>query len=130
MHKPGETIKLPTLASTLKKMVDAERKAGKRNRAKGVVAARDRFYKGDIAETMVKFLKEHGAPFELSDFAEFYAKVEEPTSATYKGYTIYKQGFNSQGPQLLADAEHPRELPICVRWVTTVPTTSTPSSRR
>jgi gamma-glutamyltranspeptidase/glutathione hydrolase len=101
MYKPGETIKLPTLASTLKKMVEAERKAGKRNRAKGVAAARDRFYKGDIAETMVAFLKAHDAPFELSDFAEFYAKVEEPTSTTYKGYTIYKQGFNSQGPQLL-----------------------------
>jgi hypothetical protein len=41
----ARTIKLPTLASTLKKMVEAERKAGKRNRAKGVAAARDRFYK-------------------------------------------------------------------------------------
>ncbi len=50
---------------------------------------------------MVAFLKEHDAPFELSDFAEFFAKVEEPTSTTYKGYTVYKQGFNSQGPSLL-----------------------------
>ncbi len=50
MYKPGETIKLPTLANTLKKMVEAERKAKKKGRAAGVVAARDRFYKGDIAE--------------------------------------------------------------------------------
>jgi len=101
MYVPGETIKLPTLASTLKKMVEAERKKGKRNRAKGVVAARDRFYRGDIADTMVAFLKEHGAPYEKSDFEEFFARVEEPVATTYKGYSIYKQGFNSQGPSLL-----------------------------
>jgi gamma-glutamyltranspeptidase/glutathione hydrolase len=101
MYLPGETIKLPTLASTLRKMVDAERKVGKKDRAKGVAAARDRFYKGDIADAMVAFLKEHGAPYEKSDFAEFFARVEEPVSTTYKGYTVYKQGFNSQGPSLL-----------------------------
>ena len=50
---------------------------------------------------MVAFLQEHGAPFELSDFAEFYSRVEEPTSTDYRGYTIYKHGFNSQGPVLL-----------------------------
>jgi gamma-glutamyltranspeptidase/glutathione hydrolase len=101
MYLPGETIKLPTLANTLKMMVEAEKKKGKRNRAQGVVAARDRFYKGDIAETMVAFLKQHGAPFDRSDFGEFFAKVEAPVSTTYKGYTVYKQGFNSQGPSLL-----------------------------
>ena len=64
-------------------------------------AARDRFYKGDIAKEMVAFLQEHGAPFDLSDFAEFYAKIEEPTYTEYRGYTVYKQGFGSQGPVLL-----------------------------
>src|SRR5262245_28335791 len=89
MYTPGETIKLPELAGPMRQMVEGEREEGKKNRARGVVAARDRFYKGDIAETMVTFLKGHGAPFEHSDFAEFFAKVEEPTSTTYKGYTIY-----------------------------------------
>ncbi|RDJ94229.1 hypothetical protein B4Q13_16060, partial [Lacticaseibacillus rhamnosus] len=27
--------------------------------------------------------------------------IEQPTSTTYKGYTVYKQGFGSQGPSLL-----------------------------
>jgi gamma-glutamyltranspeptidase/glutathione hydrolase len=101
MYVPGETIRLPTLATTLKKMVEAERKKGRRNRAAGVVAARDRFYKGDLAATMVEFLQQHGAPFDKSDFAEFFARVEAPVSTTYRGYTVYKQGFNSQGPSLL-----------------------------
>jgi gamma-glutamyltranspeptidase/glutathione hydrolase len=101
MYLPGETIKLPTLATTLKKMVEAEKKAKKKGRVAGIVAARDRFYKGDIADAMVAFLQKHGAPYDKSDFSEFFASVEEPTSTTYKGYTVYKQGFGSQGPSLL-----------------------------
>ena len=55
MYKPGETIKLPTLARTLRKMVEAERAAKGKGRAAGIAAARDRFYKGDIARDMVAF---------------------------------------------------------------------------
>jgi gamma-glutamyltranspeptidase/glutathione hydrolase len=101
MYRPGETIKLPTLAQTLKRMVEAERAASAKGRAAGIAAARDRFYKGDIAQEMVAFLQEHQAPFDLSDFSEFYAKVEEPVSTNYRGYQVYKHGFGSQGPALL-----------------------------
>ncbi|PWU10253.1 MAG: gamma-glutamyltransferase, partial [Terriglobia bacterium] len=101
MYKPGETIKLQTLARTLNKMVKAERAARSKGRAAGVIAARDRFYKGDIAAEMVAFLQQHQAPFDLPDFAEFFAKVEEPAMTTYRGYEVYKHSFGSQGPTLL-----------------------------
>ena len=101
LYAPGETIKLPDLAATLTKMVESERRARRRGRRVALAAARDRFYKGDIAREMVRFLREHETPFEAADFAEFYARVEEPASITYRGYTVYKQGFNSQGPSLL-----------------------------
>ncbi|PYS00804.1 MAG: hypothetical protein DMG16_14635 [Acidobacteria bacterium] len=101
MYKPGETIKLPSLARTLTLMVEAERAAASKGRAAGVVAARDRFYKGDIAREMVAFLKQHQAPFELDDFAEFFAKIEEPATTNYRGYQVYKHSFGSQGPVLL-----------------------------
>lgn len=100
-YQPGETIKLPTLARTLHRMVDAERAAKARGRAAGIAAARDRFYKGDLAQEMVSFLKAHDAPFELADFSEYYARIEEPAKTTYRGYTVYKHGFGSQGPVLL-----------------------------
>ncbi len=100
-YKAGETIKLPELAHTLKLMVQAERAAARKGRAAGIVAARNRFYKGDIAREMVAFLKQHQAPFELDDFAEFFAKVEEPAMTSYRGYEIYKHSFGSQGPVLL-----------------------------
>ena len=100
-YKPGETIKLPATARTLRRMVEAERGAKTRGRAAGITAARDRFYKGDIAREMVAFLRQHGAPFDESDFAEYFARVEEPARTTYRGYTVYKHGFGSQGPVLL-----------------------------
>jgi gamma-glutamyltranspeptidase/glutathione hydrolase len=101
IYKPGETIKLPSLARTLKRMVEAERAAKGKGRAAGIVAARDRFYKGDIAREMVAFLQKHGAPFDASDFGEYFARLEEPAKTTYRGYTVYKHGFGSQGPVLL-----------------------------
>jgi gamma-glutamyltranspeptidase/glutathione hydrolase len=100
-YRPGETIALPTLARTLKRMADAERGARRRGRAAGIIAARDRFYKGDIAQEMVAFLQKHDAPFDASDFAEYFARVEEPAHTTYRGYTVYKHSFTSQGPVLL-----------------------------
>ena len=100
-HEAGDTIAMPTLARTLTRMVEAERSVKRKGRAAGIVAARDRFYKGDIAVEMVAFLRQHQAPFDLSDFAEYFARVEAPASTTYRGYTVYKHGFSSQGPVLL-----------------------------
>jgi gamma-glutamyltranspeptidase/glutathione hydrolase len=100
-YRAGDTIKLPTLARTLHRMVEAEREQKSAGRAAGIAAARDRFYKGDIAREMVAFLRQNGSPFDESDFADYYARIEEPAHTTYRGYTIYKHGFSSQGPTLL-----------------------------
>jgi gamma-glutamyltranspeptidase/glutathione hydrolase len=100
-YRAGDTIKLPGLANTYKRMVDTERAHAGEGREAAIVAARDRFYKGDIAEEMVAFLQENGSGFELADFAEFYARIEEPAKTDYRGYTVYKQPFTSQGPTLL-----------------------------
>src|SRR4029077_1396352 len=100
-YAPGETIKLPATARTLRRMVEAERGARARGRDAGIIAARDRFYKGDIAREMVAFLRKHDAPFDYPDFAENYARIEAPARTTYRGYTVYKHAFGSQGPALL-----------------------------
>ena len=101
VQQAGEPIKLPATARTLKRMVEAERAAKGKGREAGVIAARDRFYKGDIAREMMAFLLKHGAPFDDKDFSDFYARIEAPASTTYRGYTVYKHGFGSQGPSLL-----------------------------
>ena len=100
-YRAGETIRFPDMASTFKRMLEAERANSASGRDAGIIAARDRFYKGDIAREMVAFLQENGASYELADFADFYARIEEPVATTYKEYTVYKQPFTSQGPMLL-----------------------------
>jgi gamma-glutamyltranspeptidase/glutathione hydrolase len=100
-YQAGETIKLPALANTLKRMIAAEKAAAPEGRVAGIVAARDRFYKGDIAREMVAFLNDKGMPWALDDFASYSVKVEAPLTASYRGYDVYTQTFNSQGPVLL-----------------------------
>ncbi|MGI9260390.1 MAG: gamma-glutamyltransferase family protein, partial [Woeseiaceae bacterium] len=101
-YEAGETIRFPNMARTFRRMVAAERQATRSSgRVGGIIAARDIFYKGEIAEEMVEFLNENNAPYTVADFAEFYARIEEPVSVNYRGYEVYKQPFNSQGPMLL-----------------------------
>jgi len=100
-YAAGETIRFPDMARTFRRMVAAERAVPGKDRVSGIIAARDLFYKGEIAAEMVAFLQANNASYELADFAEFYARIEEPVSTTYRGYEVFKQSFNSQGPTLL-----------------------------
>lgn len=94
----GDIFRNPDLARTLRRLVEAE----KLNKAKGrhvaLKAARDRFYKGDIAREMAKFSEDNGGLFRYEDFAGYTAKIEEPVSIDYHGYQIYKNASASQGP--------------------------------
>ena len=67
------------------RMVEAERTNEHQGQSAGIIAARDRFYKGAIARDVVAFPQEHQAPLELSDFADFYAKIEPPAMTTTAG---------------------------------------------
>jgi gamma-glutamyltranspeptidase/glutathione hydrolase len=101
--KAGEIFKNADLARTLKKLVDAEKAAASRGRKEALKAARDRFYKGDIARELAKFSEENGGLFRYEDFAEYSSKIEVPVSTDYRGYQVYKNPSASQGPaELLA----------------------------
>lgn len=94
----GEIFRNPDLARTLKRLVEAETQAKGKGRHDSLKAARDRFYKGDIAREMAKFSEENGGLFRYEDFANFTAKVEDPVSIDYHGYQIYKNASATQGP--------------------------------
>ncbi len=96
--KAGEIFKNPDLARTLKKLVEAERAYKAKGRHEALKAARDRFYKGDIAREMAAFSEASGGLFRYEDFAEYTAKVETPVSTDYRGYQVYKNPSASQGP--------------------------------
>src|SRR5260370_26446830 len=96
--KAGEIFKNPDLARTLKKLVEAEKASQAKGRHEALKAARDRFYKGDIAREMAAFSEANGGLFRYEDFAEYTAKVETPVSINYHGYQTYKNPSASQGP--------------------------------
>jgi gamma-glutamyltranspeptidase / glutathione hydrolase len=96
--KAGEILKNPDLARTLKKLVEAEQQNLSKGRHEALKAARDRFYKGDIARDLAAFSEANGGLFRYDDFAEYTAEVETPVSINYRGYQIYKNPSASQGP--------------------------------
>ncbi len=96
--KPGDIIRNPDLARTLRKLVEAERENAGKGRHEALKAARDRFYRGDIAREMARFSEESGGLFRYGDFADYTAKIETPVSIDYRGYRIYKNPSASQGP--------------------------------
>ena len=99
----GEIFKQLDLLETLKKMVDAEQQALKKGkgRKEAIYAAYDRFYKGDIANEIVKGNNEQGGLFTQADLANWKVKIEEPLSVNYKGIEVYKMQQWTQGPVML-----------------------------
>ena len=100
---PGEMFHQPELAATLRKLVEAEkqaRAAGKDRRA-AIYAAQDRFYRGDIAQELVRGVREAGGLFTLADLAGWKVKIEEPVHTSYRGIEVYKLTTWVQGPVML-----------------------------
>jgi gamma-glutamyltranspeptidase / glutathione hydrolase len=94
----GDVWKNPDLARTFRRLIEAEKEAAPNGREAGLKAARDRFYKGDIAREMARFSEENGGLFRYEDFATYAAKIEEPVFTNYRGYTVYKNASSNQGP--------------------------------
>ncbi len=95
---PGDIFKNPDLARTLRKLVAAETDHLAEGRHEALRAARDRFYKGDIAREMARFSEEIGGLYRYEDFASYKAEVESPVSIDYRGCQVFKNPSASQGP--------------------------------
>jgi gamma-glutamyltranspeptidase/glutathione hydrolase len=100
---PGEIFRQPDLAATLKKLADAERQAlaAGRSRRDAIMAAHERFYRGDIAQEFVRGVQEEGGLITADDLARWQPRLEEPVSTTYRGIEVYKLTHWTQGPVML-----------------------------
>lgn len=78
----GERWTAPNLAKTLRSV------------AKG---GADAFYRGEIAEQMLAFLKREGQTFTADDFAQQQAVSYTPIATQYRGATVYATAPPSQG---------------------------------
>ena len=94
----GDLFVQRDLAATLQYMADEEHAAAKGGRESGLAAARDAFYKGDIAQMMVAFQRENGGWLTADDLAGYASAVEPPVAYRYRGIDIYSCGPWCQGP--------------------------------
>ena len=78
----GEVFKNEELANTYKKIAEQ---------------GRDVFYKGEIAQTIGKFIKEQGGFLSARDFASHKSEWVEPVSINYRGYDVWELPPNGQG---------------------------------
>src|SRR5207249_585064 len=78
----GETFSNPDLAKALRLIADKRR---------------DPFYKGEIAQAILKTSAALGGTMQADDLAEFSAEWVEPLSIDYRGWKIYELPPNGQG---------------------------------
>jgi gamma-glutamyltranspeptidase/glutathione hydrolase len=99
----GEIFRQPDLAATLTRLVEAEQNALRQGKSRrdAIMAAYDRFYRGDIAQEFVRGVREEGGLITLQDLARWKVGIEEPVMTRYRGIDVYKLTHWTQGPSML-----------------------------
>jgi gamma-glutamyltranspeptidase / glutathione hydrolase len=98
--RPGEVFYQKDLGRTLRLMAAAEQATRLRGRTAALQAARETFYQGEIADTLVRYHQAHGGWLTRQDLADFRVQVEPPVSTRFHGYEVYGCGPWCQGPVL------------------------------
>ncbi|WP_163931951.1 gamma-glutamyltransferase [Paraferrimonas sp. SM1919] len=82
MPQKGEIFKNPDLANTYRKIAQG---------------GRDAFYKGEMAQTMAKYMQDNGGFLTVEDLANHSSDWVEPVSSNYRGYDVWELPPNGQG---------------------------------
>jgi gamma-glutamyltranspeptidase/glutathione hydrolase len=99
--RAGERLVQAELAGTIREMMAAEARARRRGRAAAVRAARDAFYRGDIARRIADFHAREGGLLTADDLAAFQVQVAPAQRGRFRELEIATCGFWCQGPALL-----------------------------
>jgi gamma-glutamyltranspeptidase / glutathione hydrolase len=99
----GEKFVQKDLLATLTKLVETEKAAlaAGKSRKVAIMAAYERFYKGDIAQELTGAVQKAGGLITMNDLATWQVHIEEPVTTSYKGIDVYKLNTWVQGPVLL-----------------------------
>ncbi|MBI5837917.1 MAG: gamma-glutamyltransferase [Candidatus Eisenbacteria bacterium] len=80
--REGQLFRNPALAKTLRLLA---------------TGGRDAYYKGPVAEALVRYSKANGGFFASEDFERHHSTWDEPISTGYRGVTVWELPPNSQG---------------------------------
>lgn len=108
LDEGGPTFKTPSawpghqerLAAMLRKLIKAER-AENGPRVVKLQAARDCFYRGEVADELDAWWRSMGCFLRKADLEAHVTRVEDPVSVKYEGLTVHKCGPWTAGPMLL-----------------------------
>jgi len=99
---PGERFVQEDLGRTIQFMADQDRAAAtKGGRLAGLAAAREAFYRGDIAHAMVAHMQEHGGWLAAEDLALYKVEVGRPERGRFGPWIVNTCGPWCQGPALI-----------------------------
>ena len=96
----GELFVQSALGATLRRLIEADTRS-RGHRTAGIAAARERFYRGDIAATIGAFSERVGGLLRASDLAGYRARLEAPLRTSFAGREILGQSAWTQGPVLM-----------------------------
>jgi gamma-glutamyltranspeptidase/glutathione hydrolase len=100
--RAGQIFRQTELGASLQYMIDEEKAAASgRGRDAGLEAARDAFYRGDIARKIVAFMKEQGGLLSAEDLANYHSPVGPAESRRFGDLEVFTCGAWCQGPVLL-----------------------------
>ena len=94
----GERLRQPALARTLQRLSDAAAVSG---REAGIRAARELFYRGDIARRIAAFVQADGGWLTEADIAAHSATPAPAMTGSYRGWQVATPGPVTQGPVML-----------------------------
>jgi len=95
--EPGSMLVQTGLANTLRAMSNAAESA---ERIAGLNAARDVFYKGSVARTIVESSAKVGGILTMEDLANYSSEFGEPVSTTFEEHEILGHDSWTQGPMV------------------------------
>lgn len=101
--RAGEIFRQPELAATLRRFVDAERRALARGKSRqaAIMTAYDLFYRGPLGAEFAAAVQAQGGLITAADLAKWTVKIEASRSTTYRGIEVHKLDTWVQGPVLL-----------------------------
>ncbi len=98
--EPGTSLTNDAYGRLLDALSDTADRAGE-DRVRGIQAARDFFYAGDIAGEIEHFVKGRDGYLDREDLQTFPTFFEQPVSVTFRNTRVFKCGPWSQGPVFL-----------------------------
>ncbi len=99
--RAGERFVQADLGRTLTYLADEDRAGRRKGRAAGLAAARDGFYRGDVAAAIVRYHEAEGGLLTREDLTGFRVGVEAPERARFGPREVVTCGFWCQGPVFL-----------------------------